>query len=222
MLPMASRSISAMTAAKTADTIRAPMLTLMPSDTNAFRQQVLAAFHERCSLRGVCRIFGISRQTLMTWLKKSRHSSFSGKAPCPPEPEDVLEIVELWSFVLRHKQKRRVWLTQCRRTRQVVTYAIGGRGQKTCRLLWRRVPPAYKKCLLFTDFWRAYAKVLPAVQHRATGKGDGQTCHPNKASCGAFQQHSEAAYGAFCAQDAFVFQDRPDARGVPAVVLARV
>ncbi len=27
------------------------------------------------------------------------------------------------------------------------------------------------------DFWRAYARVLPAAQHRATGKGDGQTCH---------------------------------------------
>jgi len=43
--------------------------------------------------------------------------------------------------------------------------------------LWRRIPPVYKKCVLFTDFWRAYARVLPAAQHRATGKGDGQTCH---------------------------------------------
>ncbi len=30
---------------------------------------------------------------------------------------------------------------------------------------------------LMPDFWRAYARVLPAAQHRATGKGDGQTCH---------------------------------------------
>jgi transposase-like protein len=37
-----------------------------------FQAQVLAAYHERASLRGVCRIFGISRQTLITWLKKSR------------------------------------------------------------------------------------------------------------------------------------------------------
>ena len=37
-----------------------------------FQAQVLAAYHERCSLRGVCRIFGVSRQTLVTWLKKSR------------------------------------------------------------------------------------------------------------------------------------------------------
>lgn len=47
--------------------------------TDTFRQQVLAAYHERCSLRGVCRIFGISRQTLITWLKKSRQPA----APVP-------------------------------------------------------------------------------------------------------------------------------------------
>ncbi len=37
-----------------------------------FQAQVLAAYQERASLRGVCRIFGICRQTLVTWLKKSR------------------------------------------------------------------------------------------------------------------------------------------------------
>ena len=37
-----------------------------------FQAQVQAAYHERASLRGVCRIFGISRQTLITWLKQSR------------------------------------------------------------------------------------------------------------------------------------------------------
>ncbi len=50
---------------------------------DAFRQQVLAAYHERCSLRGGCRIFGISRQTLVTWLKKSRSTSTSGEDTCP-------------------------------------------------------------------------------------------------------------------------------------------
>ncbi len=40
-----------------------------------FKDQVLAAYHERASLRGVCRIFGICRQTLVTWLKKSRETA---------------------------------------------------------------------------------------------------------------------------------------------------
>ncbi len=58
-----------------------------------------------------------------------------------------------------------------------MAYAIGDRSEATCRQLWERVPKRYKKCVLFTDFWKAYADVLPEEQHRATGKGDGQTCH---------------------------------------------
>ena len=40
--------------------------------TDAFRAQVLAAYHERASMRGVSRVFGISRLTLADWLKKSQ------------------------------------------------------------------------------------------------------------------------------------------------------
>ena len=107
----------------------------------------------------------------------------------PAQADDVLELDEMqhwlpggWSFVRFRKNKRWVWLAQCRRTRQIVAYAIGDRSEATCRLLWERVPAAYKRGLLYTDFWSAYAEVLPEQQHRATGKGAGQTCHPNKAS----------------------------------------
>ncbi len=128
----------------------------------------------------------------------------------------MLELDELWSFVLRRKDKRWIWLAWIwlalrrkdkrwiwlawiwlalrrkdtrwiwlawiwlalrRRTRQVVAYAVGCRGQETCQLVWERVPFSYKAGLLYTDFWSAYADVLPAGQHRATGKGAGQTCH---------------------------------------------
>ena len=64
-----------------------------------------------------------------------------------------------------------------KRTRQIVAYVIGSRGEPSCRLLWERVPATYKTGLLYTDFWSAYAEVLPEAQHRATGKGAGQTCH---------------------------------------------
>ena len=95
----------------------------------------------------------------------------------PAQPDDVLELDELWSFVQRRRRKRWVWLAQCRRTRQIVAYAIGDRSEATCRVLWERIPRKYKRCVCFTDFWAAYAKVLPAAQHQATGKGAGQTCH---------------------------------------------
>jgi len=59
----------------------------------------------------------------------------------------------------------------------VVAYAIGGRDRRACRLLWGRIPAVYKAGLLFTDFWSAYREVLPQEQHRAAGKGEGQTNH---------------------------------------------
>jgi transposase-like protein len=35
------------------------------------KEEILRAYHERASLRGVSRIFGVSRQTVSAWLKKS-------------------------------------------------------------------------------------------------------------------------------------------------------
>ena len=89
----------------------------------------------------------------------------------------MLELDELWSFVSRRKDKRWVWLALCRRTRQIVAFAVGDRGETTCKRLWRRVPPAYRRLLCFTDFWDAYGKAIPEEQHRPGGKESGQTNH---------------------------------------------
>lgn len=42
-----------------------PGTTAYPAE---FKEQVLKAYQERASMRGVCRIFGISRNTLIKWL----------------------------------------------------------------------------------------------------------------------------------------------------------
>ena len=36
------------------------------------REEILSAYQERSSLRGVARTFGVSRNTVTRWLKKSR------------------------------------------------------------------------------------------------------------------------------------------------------
>jgi transposase-like protein len=46
--------------------------------SEAFKARVLAAYQERCSMRGISRIFGISRITLANWLKKSQSSTETG------------------------------------------------------------------------------------------------------------------------------------------------
>lgn len=37
----------------------------------ARKEEILRAYHERASLRGISRIFGVSRNTVTEWLKKS-------------------------------------------------------------------------------------------------------------------------------------------------------
>jgi len=90
----------------------------------------------------------------------------------PFEEGDELELDEVWTFVLKRKNKRWLWLALCRRTRQIVAYAIGCRGVKTCRVLWSRIPPAYKNGRCFADIWEAYARVVPQEQlHQSDTSG---------------------------------------------------
>jgi len=99
-------------------------------------------------------------------------------APGLEKPETlVLELDELWSFVLKRARKRWIWIALCRATRQVVAYVIGDRSQASCRQLWERVPIAYKSGHCYSDFWEAYALVIPAGQHTAAGKETGLTAH---------------------------------------------
>ena len=47
----------------------------------ATKEQILRAYQERSSLRGLTRIFGVSRNTVTSWLKKSQVSSPAGTDP---------------------------------------------------------------------------------------------------------------------------------------------
>jgi IS1 family transposase len=98
-----------------------------------------------------------------------------------PDPEDAastaLELDELWSFVLKKAHEVWVWIALCRKTRQVVAYALGVRSKQTCRRLWEAIPSAYRQGHFFTDFWAAYKVVIPEEQHTAVGKETGETAH---------------------------------------------
>jgi insertion element IS1 protein InsB len=57
----------------------------------------------------------------------------------------VLELDELWSFVLKKACKRWVWLALCRQIRQVVAFVVGDRSAQTCRRLWEAIPKAFRR-----------------------------------------------------------------------------
>jgi len=71
-----------------------------------------------------------------------------------PDPEDAasttLEQDELWSFVLKKANQSWIWIALCRKTRQVVAYALGDRSKKTCQRLWEAIPQEYRQGHCFT------------------------------------------------------------------------
>ena len=148
------------------------------SETKA---RVLKAYRERMSLRGIQRVFGVWRKTVLRWLE-----AWVAQLPSlvetllPVQTDDVLELDELVSFVSEKWFKRWLWTAQCRRTRQIVAYAIGDRSQDTCRLLWNAIPSAYQALPMFTDQWKAYSLVLPSEQHHPVHKGSGLTNHQER------------------------------------------
>jgi insertion element IS1 protein InsB len=70
-----------------------------------------------------------------------------------------------------------IWIALCRKTRQVVGYAIGDRSKKTCQRLWEAIPDNSRAGHCFTDFWATYQAVIPEAQHTAVGKETGETAH---------------------------------------------
>ena len=84
----------------------------------------------------------------------------------PAESGDVLELDEVWSFVLVRTAKYWLWTAICRRTRQIVAFVIGDRSAKTCLRLWQKIPAGYRQCHTFSDFWDAYEKVLVVGQNK--------------------------------------------------------
>ncbi len=90
----------------------------------------------------------------------------------------ILECDELWSFVGSKRCQKWIWLAINRDTREIVGVAIGARTKATARRLWASLPPVYRQCAVcYTDYWEAYAAILPSKRHRAVGKDSGQTNH---------------------------------------------
>jgi IS1 family transposase len=89
----------------------------------------------------------------------------------------ILELDELWSFIVKKANKMWIWIAHCWKTRQVVARVIGDRSKETCLVLWNNVPEAYKAGHCFSDFWEAYQAIIPDEQLDQVGKEMGETVH---------------------------------------------
>ena len=83
------------------------MLKPVPAYSEVHEQTILNAYKERASLRGLRRIFGVARQTVLRWLKERVQRLPDLKDTLvPPQTNDVLELDELSSFVSKKDAKR--------------------------------------------------------------------------------------------------------------------
>ena len=111
----------------------------------------------------------------------------------------------MWSFVGSKRSPWWIWAALDADTRQVVAMVAGDRSEKTARDLWEALPPAYRAgAAVRTDFWAAYAAVVPASQHRAGGKGAGLTCHIERFWCTVRQRCSRYVRKALSFSKCFV------------------
>lgn len=124
----------------------------------------------------------------------------------PAQAGDVLELDEAWSFVGRRSNKRWLWTAMCRRTRQIVAFAIGDHSARTCARLWSKIPDGYRACQSFSDFWKAYRQVFSAETHQQVGKAAGEVSLMER-----FYSCAPPAFGTVRSEDALTFEVRPDA-----------
>ena len=141
-----------------------------------------------CKNCGTCRVLtpkerytAEQKRTILRWLEQLVDSLPSLlETLLPPQAEDVLELDELVSFVGEKWFKRWLWTAMCRRTRQIVAYAIGDRSETTARKLWQALPDSYRTCPIYTDAYDVYPRIVPPQQHRAAPKAAHQTNHQER------------------------------------------
>jgi len=128
---------------------------------------------ERISLRGICRIFGVS----LTWLQSTAHLYWEqtpkdlGLTPSHLKKIKRLQVFgiqadEMWSFVQKKANKRWIWVAYDPTYRLVVAYHIGGRGKKAAKEFWEKIPDVLKDCFFETDDWEAYRSIIPSNKHK--------------------------------------------------------
>ena len=149
-----------------------------PKYSASQKEEVLRTYQERASMGGVYRIFGVVQRTLQRWLQAAAAALGQlADTLVAVQADEVLELDELWSFVLKKENQSWIWLALCRRTRQIVAYYVGDRTDESCRQLWARIPQAYKQGRSYSDFWGAYERVIKTGRHQSVGKESGQTAH---------------------------------------------
>ncbi len=104
---------------------------------------------------------GSRAKPLPPGLKKAQQLPPLPATLLPAEANDVLELDEVWSFVLKKTNQRWLWTALCRRTRQIVTFVIGDRSDETDRRLREQIPKPTSHVRVTATCGRRIARCCP-------------------------------------------------------------
>jgi IS1 family transposase len=140
---------------------------------------------EKLSLAGIARALQISQLWVQQYVN-AKYQQVEQEVQVRPKPKLRLTVQmdELWSFVNDKGNKQWVWLALDAQTREIVGVHIGDRSAAGAQALWQSLPAVYRQCaIVYSDFWSAYAEILPSKRHRAVGKETGKTSYIERFNC---------------------------------------
>lgn len=134
---------------------------------------------EKIPLAGIARVLQLSEAWLQDYVNRC-YKAVPRQVQVQPKAKGRLAVQmdELWSFVDDKGNKQWVWLALDVETRESVGCYVGDRSGESARALWESMPGVYRQCAkVYTDYWQAYAAVLPQQRHQAVGKESGLTSY---------------------------------------------
>jgi len=161
--------------------VESPTWRKVSEDTKALIDKLLL---EKLPLAGIARVVGVSEP----WLQGYVNDKFAGVEQAieisKKKGRLTIQCDELWSFVSRKANKQWIWLALDVESREIVGVYVGSRDEYGAQQLWASLPSVYRQCAVcYTDFWAAYAQVIPRQRHQAVGKESGKTSYIERFNC---------------------------------------
>ena len=161
---------------------------------------ILRAYEEWSSLRGLSRTFGVSRNTVGAWLKKSPDLPPLQQTLAPRAPDEVLELDELWMFVGHRRREVLCFGWPCADARARLSPAPWGRAvtpRPSC------FGAASRLLTVKATVHRSFGKLSQRPVHHSTSGCVFQRSHQPRR---AFQQHATPASGTPRAKNPLLLQ----------------
>lgn len=149
------------------------------------KQMIDKLLLEKIPLAGITRVCDVSPTWLQDYVNRKYELIPRQVNVCDKEKGRLtIQCDQMWSFVSDQGNKQWIWLALDVDTREIIGVHVGDRSEEGARKLWVSLPSVYRQCAVaYTDFWSAYALVLPSKRHQAVGKETGKTSYIERFNC---------------------------------------